>query len=198
MQPLRLLLVEDNSLDAELTIAQLERADYAVDASIVYDSAAFIAELEKKRFDVILADFVMPTFSGIEALSIASERSPDTPFIFVSGLLGEEHAVDMLKRGATDYVLKQRLQRLPAVVRRAMRESDERAQRIAVERALRETETHFRMLIDALKDYAVITLDPEGRIRTWNAASERILGFPAQDVLGQSASIFYNQEDRET
>ncbi|GJH17816.1 MULTISPECIES: response regulator [Caballeronia] len=197
MQPLHLLLVEDNALDAELTIAQLERADYAVDASIVYDSAAFIGELDKKRFDVILADFVMPTFSGIEALTIASERSPDTPFIFVSGLLGEEHAVDMLKRGATDYVLKQRLQRLPAVVRRAMRESAERAQRIAVERALRETETHFRLLIDALKDYAVITLDPEGRIRTWNAASERILGFPAQDVLGQSASIFYAQEDRE-
>ncbi|CCD35718.1 FIG00974056: hypothetical protein [Candidatus Paraburkholderia kirkii UZHbot1] len=197
MQPLHLLLVEDNALDAELTIAQLERADYAVDASIVYDSAAFIAELEKKRFDVILADFVMPTFSGIEALTIASERSPDTPFIFVSGLLGEEHAVDMLKRGATDYVLKQRLRRLPAVVRRAMRESAERAQRIAVERALRETETHFRLLVDALKDYAVITLDPEGRIRTWNSASERILGFPAQDVLGQSAEIFYAQEDRE-
>ncbi|MFM0327633.1 hybrid sensor histidine kinase/response regulator [Caballeronia glebae] len=197
MQPLHLLLVEDNALDAELTIAQLERADYAVEASIVYDAAAFIAELAAKRFDVILADFVMPTFSGIEALTIASERSPDTPFIFVSGLLGEEHAVDMLKRGATDYVLKQRLQRLPAVVRRAMRESAERAQRIAVERALRETETHFRLLIDALKDYAVITLDPEGRIRTWNAASERILGFPAQDVLGQSANIFYAQEDRE-
>jgi PAS domain S-box-containing protein len=198
MQPLHLLLVEDNALDAELTVAQLERADYAVEASIVYDAAAFIAELEKKRFDVILADFVMPTFSGIEALTIACERTPDTPFIFVSGLLGEEHAVDMLKRGATDYVLKQRLQRLPAVVRRAMRESAERAQRIAVERALRETETHFRLLIDALKDYAVITLDPEGRIRTWNAASERILGFPAQDVLGQSANIFYSQEDRET
>jgi PAS domain S-box-containing protein len=198
MQPLHLLLVEDNALDAELTIAQLERADYTVDASIVYDSANFVAALETKHFDVILADFVMPTFSGIEALTIATERSPDTPFIFVSGLLGEEHAVDMLKRGATDYVLKQRLQRLPAVVRRAMREAAERAQRIAVERALRETETHFRLLIDALKDYAVITLDPEGRIRTWNAASERILGFPAHDVLGASASIFYNQEDRET
>ncbi|WP_250472402.1 response regulator [Caballeronia sp. GAFFF1] len=197
MQPLHLLLVEDNALDAELTIAQLERADYIVDATIVYDSASFNAALDSQRFDVILADFVMPTFSGIEALSIASERTPDTPFIFVSGLLGEEHAVDMLKRGATDYVLKQRLQRLPAVVRRAMRESAEREQRIAVERALRETETHFRLLIDALKDYAVITLDPEGRIRTWNAASERILGFPAQDVLGQSASIFYSQEDRE-
>jgi len=139
----------------------------------------------------------MPVFSGVEALAIARERVPHTPFIFVSGVLGEEHAVDMLKRGATDYVLKQRLQRLPAVVRRALTESTERQQRIAVERALRETETHFRLLVDALKDYAVITLDQEGRIRTWNAASERILGFAAQDVIGQSAEVFYGQEDRD-
>ena len=144
MQPLHLLLVEDNALDAELTLAQLERADYAVEAQVVYNEADFVAQIEARRFDVILADFVMPSFSGIEALTIADERAPDTPFIFVSGLLGEEHAVEMLKRGATDYVLKQRLQRLPAVVRRALRESTERQQRIAVERVLRETETHFR------------------------------------------------------
>src|ERR1700729_3432335 len=103
MQPLPLLLVEDNALNAELTLAQLERADYAVEAQVVYNEADFVAQIEARRFDVILADFVMPTFSGIEALTIASERAPDTPFIFVSGLLGEEHAVEMLKRGATDY-----------------------------------------------------------------------------------------------
>ena len=171
MQPLHLLLVEDNALDAELTLTQLKRADYKVDVQIVYTEQGFIAALEASDFDVILADFVMPVFSGVEALAIARERVPHTPFIFVSGVLGEEHAVDMLKRGATDYVLKQRLQRLPAVVRRALTESTERQQRIAVERALRETETHFRLLVDALKDYAVITLDQEGRIRTWNAAS---------------------------
>jgi PAS domain S-box-containing protein len=198
MQPLHLLLVEDNALDAELTLTQLERADYRVDVQIVYTEQGFVAALEASDFDVILADFVMPVFSGVEALAIARERVPHTPFIFVSGVLGEEHAVDMLKRGATDYVLKQRLQRLPAVVRRALTESTERQQRIAVERALRETETHFRLLVDALKDYAVITLDQEGRIRTWNAASERILGFAAQDVVGQSAEVFYGEEDRDT
>src|SRR6195952_75326 len=138
MQPLHLLLVEDNALDAELTLAQLERADYTVDVQVVYTEHDFIAALDASTFDVILADFVMPVFSGVEALAIARERAPNTPFIFVSGLLGEEHAVDMLKRGATDYVLKQRLQRLPAVVRRALTESTERQQRIAVERALRE------------------------------------------------------------
>ncbi|KQR87294.1 histidine kinase [Burkholderia sp. Leaf177] len=197
MQPLHLLLVEDNALDAELTLSQLERADYKIDVQIVYTEQDFVAALEASGFDVILADFVMPVFSGVEALAIARERAPHTPFIFVSGVLGEEHAVDMLKRGATDYVLKQRLQRLPAVVRRALTESTERQQRIAVERALRETETHFRLLVDALKDYAVITLDQEGRIRTWNAASERILGFAAHDVVGRSAEVFYGQEDRD-
>ncbi len=198
MQALHLLLVEDNALDAELTLAQLERADYKVDVRIVYTEEDFNAALDSGTFDVILADFVMPVFSGVEALAIARERAPNTPFIFVSGLLGEEHAVDMLKRGATDYVLKQRLQRLPAVVRRALTESAERQQRIAVERALRETETHFRLLVDALKDYAVITLDQEGRIHTWNAASERIFGYSAHEVVGESAEIFYGPEDRET
>jgi PAS domain S-box-containing protein len=196
MQPLHLLLVEDNALDAELTISQLERADYKVDAQIVYTARDFIAALESSEFDIILADFVLPVFSGVEALTIASQRAPNTAFIFVSGVLGEEHAVDMLKRGATDYVLKQRLQRLPAVVRRAMTEKAERQQRIAVERALRETETHFRLLVDALKDYAVITLDQAGRIRTWNSAAERILGFVAHDVVGTSAKVFFGEEDR--
>jgi PAS domain S-box-containing protein len=197
MQPLHLLLVEDNALDAELTISQLERADYKVDAQIVYTERDFIAALESSEFDIILADFVLPVFSGVEALTIANQRAPNTAFIFVSGVLGEEHAVDMLKRGATDYVLKQRLQRLPAVVRRALTEKAERQQRIAVERALRETETHFRLLVDALKDYAVITLDQAGRIRTWNSAAERILGFVAHDVVGKSAKVFFGEEDRD-
>jgi PAS domain S-box-containing protein len=196
MQPLHLLLVEDNALDAELTISQLERADYKVDAQIVYTERDFIAALESAEFDIILADFVLPVFSGVEALTIANQRAPNTAFIFVSGVLGEEHAVDMLKRGATDYVLKQRLQRLPAVVRRALTEKAERQQRIAVERALRETETHFRLLVDALKDYAVITLDQAGRIRTWNSAAERILGFVAHDVVGMSAGVFFGEDDR--
>jgi PAS domain S-box-containing protein len=195
--PLVLLLVEDSRLDAELTLAELDRADYDVDATIVDNELDFVDQLAQRPFDVILADFVLPSFSGAEALELARDKAPDTPFIFVSGVLGEEHAVDMLKRGATDYVLKQRPQRLPAVVRRALTESAERQQRIAVERALRETEVHFRLLVDALKDYAVMTLDPQGRIRMWNAASEPILGYGAAEIIGKSASILYSQEDRD-
>ncbi len=198
MQSLRLLLVEDNHLDAELTLAVLELADYRCEAAIVDKRSDFIERLSSQTFDIILADFMLASFSGAQALAIVREQGLDTPFIFISGVLGEEYAVDMLKQGATDYVLKQRLRRLPAVVQRALTEVTERRQRIQAERALRETETHFRLLVNALKDYAVITLDPSGRIRTWNAASERIFGYTAQEIVGQSACIFYSREGAQT
>lgn len=199
MMTLRLLLVEDNALDAELTLRALERGGYHANTTIVDNEADFAAALDaaasEARLDLILADFVLPNFSGAEALSIARARAPDVPFIFVSGVLGEEHAIDMLKGGATDYVLKQRLARLPVVVARALNERDIRFERAQIERALRETETHFRLLVDALRDYAVMTLDAQGRVRTWNAASERILGYTAAEIIGQSARIFFSRED---
>ncbi len=198
MQPLRLLLVEDNHLDAELILAVLELADYRCEAAFVDKRSDFIERLEQQTFDIILSDFMLASFSGAQALAIVREQGLDTPFIFVSGVLGEEYAVDMLKQGATDYVLKQRLRRLPAVVQRALTEVAERRQRIQVERALRETETHFRLLVNALKDYAVITLDPQGCIRTWNAAADRIFGYAPQEVIGRSACIFYGREGAQT
>jgi PAS domain S-box-containing protein len=196
MQPLRLLLVEDSPFDAELTLAALEGGGYLCDAVVVDNEHDFVARLAENGFDIILADFVLPSFSGAEALSLARAGAPDVPFIFVSGVLGEEHAVDMLKQGATDYVLKQRLQRLPAVVRRALTERAERVERISAQRALRATETHFRLVVDALKDYAVITLDPDGRILTCNGAAQRILGYTAAELAGSSAEVFYSEEDR--
>ena len=194
--PLRVLLVEDSLMDAELTLARLDAAGYECDVSVVDNAEDFSAQLAENEFDIVLADFVLPSFSGNEALELARAFSTELPFVFVSGVLGEEHAVDMLKKGATDYVLKQRLQRLPSVVRRALTERDERRQRIQAERQLRETETHFRLVVDALKDYAVMTLDPLGQIRTWNAAAQRILGYAADEVIGRSADALFRHEDR--
>lgn len=140
MPNLQLLLVEDNPLDAELTRARLETANLPADTTLVDNETDFIAQLSARTFDAILADYMLPQFTGAEALDIARRMAPQTPFIFVSGALGEEHAVDMLKRGATDYVIKQRLQRLPVVLLRALAEAAERRQRIAAEAALREAE----------------------------------------------------------
>lgn len=191
---LNILLLEDSAQDAELTQARLSALDCECRVTLVDTEADFRAQLASESFDVILADFMLPTFSGTEALTIAREQAPDVPFIFVSGVMGEEHAVEMLKQGATDYVLKQRLQRLPMTVRRAIGESQERRSRIKAESALREYETGFRLLVDALRDYAVIGLDRSGNILSWNSAAERLLGYRADEITGESISRLYAGE----
>lgn len=191
---LKVLLVEDNLLDAELTLARLSTMDCQCDVTRIDTEAQLREQLRNEVYDVILADFMLPMFSGPEALAIAQQQAPDVPFIFVSGVLGEEHAVDMLKQGATDYVLKQRLQRLPMTVRRAISEAQERRSRIKAESALREYETGFRLLVDALRDYAVIGVDRNGSIRSWNSAAERLLGYRADEITGESVSRLYAGE----
>ena len=191
---LKVLLVEDNLLDAELTLARLSTMDCQCDVTRIDTEAQLREQLRNEVYDVILADFMLPMFSGPEALAIAQQQAPDVPFIFVSGVLGEEHAVDMLKQGATDYVLKQRLQRLPMTVRRAISEAQERRSRIKAESALREYETGFRLLVDALRDYAVIGLDRNGSIRSWNSAAERLLSYRADEITGESVSRLYAGE----
>ncbi len=131
-----ILHLEDSSLDAELIRDRLEKSGLAVAITLVGDRKEFVAKLTALRYDLILSDYEVPGFNGLAALALTREHQPDTPFIFVSGAMGEELAVDMLKRGATDYVLKHRLARLPAAVERALAESRDRsARRTAEERA---------------------------------------------------------------
>ncbi len=188
---LRVLLVEDDATDIELIVARLATLHRNPEVVSVDCETDFRARLRDAHFDVILADILLPKFSGADALAIAQEEVPETPFIFVSGLGGEEHAVEMLKQGATDYLLKQRLQRLPMMVHRAIGEAAERRKRIRAEEALREYETGFRLLVDALKDYAVIGLDRNGNVRSWNSAAERLLGWSADQIIGDSVSRLY-------
>jgi signal transduction histidine kinase/CheY-like chemotaxis protein len=134
---MRVLFLEDDHADIELARAMLTNAGLHVDLLVVDSREAFDAALEDGVFDLILADFLLPTFDGLSALKLARHRTPDTPFIIVSGFLGEERAIDTLKSGATDYVLKQRLDRLVPAVERALREVRERKER---EEAQRERE----------------------------------------------------------
>ena len=122
--PVRLLVLhlEDDANDAELVRASLESDGIACDVLRVETQAFFEAGLARADLDLILSDKSLPSYDGLSALALARERRPDVPFIFVSGTLGEEVAIESLKNGATDYVLKQRLARLPHVTRRALRE----------------------------------------------------------------------------
>ena len=127
---LQLLAVEDNKNDAELVERCLLKAGLIVDIQRVQTERDFVSALQKSTPDVILSDFSLPQFSGLRALDLAVAHAPDTPFIYVSGTIGEERAIEALRRGATDYVLKTNLARLPSAVDRAMREASMRAAKV--------------------------------------------------------------------
>ncbi|WP_339383248.1 response regulator [Oculatella sp. LEGE 06141] len=148
MDPLQFLLLEDSSLDAELIYATLVEGGIHCKLMRVETRSEFLSALEQTPVDLILADYSLPTFDGIAALDIARSRCPDVPFVFVSATLGEELAVEMLKNGAIDYVLKQRLGRLVPAVQRALRETEERRERQRAEALLRESEDRYRRLFE--------------------------------------------------
>jgi len=196
MDDIRILLVEDSDLDAELLAARLRAERLPVTLTRVLTRDAFEAACDRADFDVILCDYSLPAFDGPTALAIARERCPGAPFIFVSGMLGEEIAIEVLKRGATDYVLKQRLERLGPAIRQAVQGGRERAGREAVEAKLRAAEHRYRLLVENLDDYAVVMADLDGRITSWNIGAQRVLGYAEQEILGRPLATFFVPEDR--
>jgi signal transduction histidine kinase/CheY-like chemotaxis protein len=142
-QPLRVLSIEDEPKDADLIKNLLETGGIVCDITRVENQADFLACLNKGGIDLILADYSLPSFDGISALKLAIKGCPDVPFIFVSGTLGEEVAIEALKIGATDYVLKTSLSRLAPSVERALREGTQKAERKRAEEALRKSEAYL-------------------------------------------------------
>lgn len=196
-RPLDILILEDVATDADLALRELHRAGLECRARRVETEDAFRQALAGTPPDLILSDFALPSFDGLSALAIARSACPDTPFIFVSGHIGEEMAIEALKHGATDYVLKGNLKRLAPVVQRAVEEAAESAARARAEHELRASEARFRLLIDGLKDYALYMVDPLGRVTTWNAGGERLTGYHEEEVLGRHFSCFFPPEEIE-
>jgi len=121
---LRVLLVEDNQSDAELTLHALRNGGgFNVSAEVTQTAEEFTHQVQTNRYDIVLADYNLPQWTGMDALRVLRSQDLDIPMILVTGSLGEERAVECLKQGATDYVLKDRLTRLPASVRRALEET---------------------------------------------------------------------------
>jgi DNA-binding NtrC family response regulator len=136
----RILILEDEAWDAELAQRLLTGAGLSLAAFVVDNKASFIEQLAAFRPDIILSDYHLPGFTGRDALQIAQELYPDIPFIIWSGVLGDEAAVELIKQGATDYVLKDRPARLPTVILRALDEVEKRARLAELEDHLQEAQ----------------------------------------------------------
>ncbi|MEO5801925.1 MAG: PAS domain S-box protein [Verrucomicrobiota bacterium] len=172
---LRILLIEDIVDDAELITRQLLRSGLNFEWRCVDSEAAFLRELEGFTPHLILSDYKLPKFDGLTALSIARKQYPEIPFILVSGFLGEELAVEAMRSGAADFVLKERLWTVAPAVQRALREAEERSKRRLSQQAARESELKFSALTETLP--AIIFIHQDGALQYVNAMAEAILGY---------------------
>jgi two-component system cell cycle sensor histidine kinase/response regulator CckA len=166
-RPLKALLIEDSPEEAELVLLELRRAGFAVSWERVETEAALERAMRTQSWDVVISDFAMPRFDGLSAFHIVKAADPELPFIFVSGVLGEERAVEAIRNGARDYVLKGNLRRLTAAVWRELDESEQRRQRRLAESALRVEERRYRSIFDSAA-VALAELDFSS-IRQWLA-----------------------------
>jgi PAS domain S-box-containing protein len=192
--PLRILYLEDDPGDGELVQATLEGEGIACHITRVETRADFVAALEQGGIDLILADYTLPAFDGMSALKISNTMCPEIPFIFVSGTLGEEVAIEALKMGATDYVFKTRLARILPSVRRALREAGEKTQRKRAEDALRQSERRLRDVIETIPTMAW-TATPEGANDFANRGWLEYTGISPSDTLGTGWKTAFHPSD---
>jgi two-component system, cell cycle sensor histidine kinase and response regulator CckA len=191
---LRILHLEDEPDFCELVKALLAKDGLAADIVLVSGLEEFTAALDKGRFDIILADYRLPTCTGIDALREARQRCPATPFVLVSGTIGEPAAIAAMKCGATDYVLKQWPERLAPAVRRAVRESDDQHARKQTELELHRREGYYRALTEnSLDGLAIVNRD--GVIQYNSASLKQVLGYEPAELAGQNAFAFVHPED---
>ena len=180
---IRILILEDNPSDAELVLLELRKGNLAFTSKQVDTKETFLKELSEFTPDLVLSDYSLPSFDGLSALKIVKESYTELPFIFVTGSLGEERAIETLKSGATDYVLKDRLSRLTPSVLRALQEAEERKHlKRAEEQILQQAD-----LLNIATD-AIIVVDIEHKVLFWNKGAERIYGWKTEETEGKNIS----------
>ncbi len=146
LKPLRVLIIEDAEDDLQLLLLALRRAGYAPDHACVHSAAGLAQALERQRWDIVLSDYTLPDFSGLQALAQVQAHDPDLPFILISGNIGEEVAVAAMRAGAHDYLIKGNLTRLGAAIDRELREAVVRQERRRADRELREAKQRLQAL----------------------------------------------------
>lgn len=172
---LKALLLEDIQQDAELLQELLEAEGYMVDMDVVESKADYFDKINKQNYDILYADYTLPSFNGKDALELAKNVCPNIPFVFISGTIGEDIAVEMVKQGATDYVLKDRIHRVGMVTKRALEASTQLKQ---FRQMQVEMQTNRRLLQNII-----------------NKASERYSGVLEKDIIGRDDTFAFSEED---
>lgn len=201
-RPLQILHLEDDPGDAELIRETLSGEGIDCDVLVVDTREDFDAALERGGADLVLADFALPTFDGMSALAIVREKHPDLPFVFVSGRLGEESAIESLKKGATDYVLKSRLSRLAPAITRALSEAEERAELREAEeelaeanREIREQAESYHTLFSSIRDVIFMADHDRTIIQINQPALRETFGYELEEVVGKGTRLLYADEE---
>ena len=193
-KPLAVLIVEDSESDAQLIVRLLKKAGYEITSGQVETAAQMRAALEKQAWDVVISDYSLPEFDGHAALMLLRETGLDIPFIAVSGTMGEETAVDMMRAGAHDYVMKGNLARLVPAVERELIQAEVRRERRRAEAALRESEERYRQIIETAQE-GVWTVDTAGRTTLVNQRVVDMLGYTTEEMMGKPADAFLDKEE---
>lgn len=194
---LRLLILEDTPHDAELIIAVLEDAGYVCRWDRVETREDFLKRLDRPDFDIVLCDFSLPALDGLTALELFTKRRLDIPFIFVSSTPGEEVAIECLKAGATDYVIKPHLARLAPVVTRALREKSQQRKRRQAEQALRESEERLQAILDN-SPALIYTQDTECRFTFVNRKFETLFKIEKDQIKTRVPHDIFPEEFADT
>jgi len=189
-RPWQLLFADDNRDDVELSLRELKKSDIPFLADIVSTREEFTQKLQHEAFDVVISDYRMDGWTGMDALAIVKDSCPDVPLILLTGTLGDQMAVDCIKMGVTDYVLKEQVGRLPLALHRA---KDERALREAEKRsadALRESEEHYRILVENAPEAIVVCDVDKERFVDCNENATRLYGVAREDLLRHGPGEF--------
>ena len=192
--PLKILVVEDSEDDCLLLLRELRRAGYDPDHERVDTPEAMRSALTNRKWDIVISDYILPKFSGPEALAVLKDSGLDLPFIIVSGNIGEDIAVEAMKAGAHDYIIKGNFSRLAPAVERELREAGIRRERGKAEEDLRASEEQYHRLFESSLD-AVVLMKPDGAIVSANPAACKLLDMTEDEIRRSGRSHIVNQAD---
>ena len=193
-QSLRVLIVEDSEDDVLLIIRELKKGGYDTVYERVETDTAMKKALKEKQWDIILCDYKLPKFNATSAIAVLKETNIDIPLLIVSGTIGEETAVECMRLGAQDYIMKDNLSRLCPVIARELEEAEVRNKQKQAEESLRVSEEKYRTILENIED-GYYEVDLNGNFTFFNASMCRILGYPQEEMMGMNNRQFTDKEN---